>query len=224
MRQSGFPRHSVPVPGQRSAAASGGKLLRKGPLIWGQIWLLRLRCDEVITCAARLCSTWNIGASDRKRSTWNVFEPPRPGIQIKLALIKLICRASELPSSRLLPRLTPPPKRMEPAQANLRTHIATQRFGAVPSSAGNRTRFANRWKGRAIMNDANAFIGKTTQPTSAEITSALGPAAPVWEELPLRLRDEQKITIGEWTSSSPKHGWALRMKQKKRNILYMAPR
>jgi len=72
-------------------------------------------------------------------------------------------------------------------------------------------------------NATNAFIGKTTQPIRTEVASAFGPAVPVWKEPVNRLRDEQKITVGEWISSSPKYGWALRMKQKKRNIADMAP-
>lgn len=111
---------------------------------------------------------------------------------------------------------------MEPAHANIRTHLATQRSGRLPKLPEPHP-IREPVERSSDMNDTNAFIGKTTQPTPAEITSALGLAAPVWDELLIRLRDEQKITVGEWTSSAPKYGWALRMKQKKRNIVYMAP-
>ena len=34
---------------------------------------------------------------------------------------------------------------------------------------------------------------------------------------------ECSIVVQEWNSSSPKYGWALRLKVKKRNIVYLAP-
>lgn len=73
------------------------------------------------------------------------------------------------------------------------------------------------------MNDTNAFLGKTAEPTKNEVASALGPAAPIWDELLHWLQDEQKLAEQEWTSYSPKYGWSLRVKRKKRNIIYMAP-
>ena len=69
----------------------------------------------------------------------------------------------------------------------------------------------------------NAFIGKANKPTANELTVALGPAKPLWDELIARLTAESDIVTQEWNSSSPKNGWALRMKEKKRNILYLFP-
>jgi hypothetical protein len=73
------------------------------------------------------------------------------------------------------------------------------------------------------MDIPNAFIGKTAQPTSEELSAALGSSAVVWKELLDWLAQEKGVTDQEWNSSSPKYGWALRMKLKKRNILYLAP-
>lgn len=73
------------------------------------------------------------------------------------------------------------------------------------------------------MNDTNAFLGKTEQPTEKEVANALGQAAPAWNELLEWLREEEKLTEAEWNSYSPKYGWALRVKRKKRNIVYLAP-
>ena len=73
------------------------------------------------------------------------------------------------------------------------------------------------------MNDTNAFLGKTVEPTENEVASALGPAQPVWKELLTWLRDEQQLPDKEWTSYSPKYGWALRIKRTKRNSLYLSP-
>jgi hypothetical protein len=69
----------------------------------------------------------------------------------------------------------------------------------------------------------NAFIGKTEQPSEDELADALGPAKALWDELIARLAAECNLVAREWNSSSPKHGWALRLKVKKRNIVYLAP-
>lgn len=69
----------------------------------------------------------------------------------------------------------------------------------------------------------NAFIGKREMPTAEELSAELGSAMPLWNQLLLELAREHGLTTGEWTSYSPKAGWALRLKQKKRNILYLSP-
>jgi len=69
----------------------------------------------------------------------------------------------------------------------------------------------------------NAFIGKTTQPTQKELASELGPTTKLWEQLVTAITDECGITEQEWNSYSPKAGWALRLKHKKRNIVYLSP-
>jgi hypothetical protein len=68
----------------------------------------------------------------------------------------------------------------------------------------------------------NAFIGKAAQPTAEELASALGTSVVVWQEL-VDWFAEQKVVVQEWNSYSPKAGWALRLKVKKRNIIYLAP-
>ena len=69
----------------------------------------------------------------------------------------------------------------------------------------------------------NAFIGKTSQPTPQELASKLGITKDLWNDLVRDLTKECGITEKEWNSYSPKAGWALRLKQKKRNIVYLAP-
>jgi len=73
------------------------------------------------------------------------------------------------------------------------------------------------------MDIPNAFIGKTAHPTSEELTAALGSSAALWKEFLDWLAEEKGITDQEWNSTSPKYGWALRMKLKKRNIVYLGP-
>jgi Protein of unknown function (DUF3788) len=72
------------------------------------------------------------------------------------------------------------------------------------------------------MDIPNAFIGKAALPTAGELASALGPAAIDWQELVDWLA-EQDVVDQEWRSSGKKYGWSLRLKVKKRNIIYLSP-
>jgi hypothetical protein len=69
----------------------------------------------------------------------------------------------------------------------------------------------------------NAFIGRTTQPTPKELATELGRASELWSQLVTGITGECGITEQEWNSYSTKAGWALRLKRKKRNIVYLAP-
>jgi hypothetical protein len=69
----------------------------------------------------------------------------------------------------------------------------------------------------------NAFIGKLKQPTDDELTEALGPAQAIWNQLLDELADQYNLVVQEWNSYSPKAGWAMRLKLKKRNIVYLSP-
>lgn len=73
------------------------------------------------------------------------------------------------------------------------------------------------------MESKNAFIGKTTRPTNEEISAALGPTAPLWDELLAWFAAEHGVVTQEWKSYSPKYGWSLQLKVKKRTIVHMAP-
>jgi len=65
----------------------------------------------------------------------------------------------------------------------------------------------------------NAFIGRTKPPTDEELSTELGAARALWDELIAGLA----LPIEEWNSYSPKAGWSLKLKLKKRTILYLAP-
>ncbi|HWH58666.1 MAG TPA: DUF3788 family protein [Terriglobales bacterium] len=69
----------------------------------------------------------------------------------------------------------------------------------------------------------NAFIGKLSQPTARELAGKLGPAKDLWNDVVSNVTGECGITDKEWNCYSPKAGWSLRLKQKKRNIVYLAP-
>lgn len=71
---------------------------------------------------------------------------------------------------------------------------------------------------------ANAFIGHAEAPSEAELLHTLGArAAKTWNQVVEQLHASGVVNGQEWTSYSIKHGWALRLKQKKRNILYFSP-
>ena len=72
------------------------------------------------------------------------------------------------------------------------------------------------------MDTPNAFIGKTTLPTAEEVAAVLGTTAAIWNQLVDWLA-EQDVANPEWNSYSPKAGWSVRLKFKKRNIVYLAP-
>jgi hypothetical protein len=72
------------------------------------------------------------------------------------------------------------------------------------------------------METPNAFIGRTTLPTPEEVATSLGPSAELLKQL-IDLLADQNVSEQEWKSVSPKYGWALRLKLKKRTIVYLAP-
>jgi hypothetical protein len=71
--------------------------------------------------------------------------------------------------------------------------------------------------------EANAFIGKAKKPTEEELAAALGPAKAVWDLFIAGLAEENGVDVQEWNSYSRKAGWALRLKWKKRTIVWLAP-
>lgn len=72
------------------------------------------------------------------------------------------------------------------------------------------------------MVEANAFIGKAKKPTEEELAAALGPAKAVWDRFIAGLAEENGVDVQEWSSYSRKAGWSLRLKRKKRTIVWLA--
>ncbi len=69
----------------------------------------------------------------------------------------------------------------------------------------------------------NAFIGKTQKPSAQEIFEALGPSAETWQQFVHWMAREQGVALEEWKCISPKYGWSLRLKLKKRTIVHLSP-
>ena len=66
----------------------------------------------------------------------------------------------------------------------------------------------------------NAFIGQAVEPTDAQLSKELGRSRALWDKLVAAVPE---CETAEWNSYSPKAGWALRLKKRKRNIVYLAP-
>jgi len=73
------------------------------------------------------------------------------------------------------------------------------------------------------MERPNAFIGRKVHPTVGELTAALGEKIELWNELIDWLASEHGVADQDWTCSGAKYGWSLRLKLKKRAILYLGP-
>jgi len=67
------------------------------------------------------------------------------------------------------------------------------------------------------------FYDKTQKPTDEELEEALGPAIGLWHELRKSIAREFPPLAEEWVYGGKNYGWSLRLKQKKRAILYMKP-
>ena len=69
----------------------------------------------------------------------------------------------------------------------------------------------------------NAFLGKTTPPSDADLEKALSRAKPLWDQLVAELASEHDVTTREWKSYGAKSGWSLRLLRGKRTIVWLAP-
>lgn len=67
---------------------------------------------------------------------------------------------------------------------------------------------------------ANAFIGQAAAPADEQLTAELGRSRKLWDKLLAALPE---CDGHEWNSYSPKAGWALRVRQGGRNIVYLSP-
>ena len=70
----------------------------------------------------------------------------------------------------------------------------------------------------------NAFAGQAECPTPKAVEATLGKSCPLWKQLVADLQGELELDGEEWNSSGIKYGWSLRLRLKKRNIVYLGPR
>ena len=69
----------------------------------------------------------------------------------------------------------------------------------------------------------SAFDDKSKEPLRGELTEVLGQAAQLWDQLISNVRSRFDPLAEEWEFSGKKWGWALRLKHKKRAVLYLTP-
>jgi len=68
------------------------------------------------------------------------------------------------------------------------------------------------------------FEDKKHEPTQPQLDEALGRSATHWKALVEHARSEYAPLTEEWGFSGAKWGWSLRLKRKKRTIVYLTPR
>ena len=71
--------------------------------------------------------------------------------------------------------------------------------------------------------EPSAFVDKSKPPKERELAEMLGARAPLWNELKAQTAAKFPPLAEEWTFAGSKRGWSLRLKQKKRAVLYMTP-
>jgi hypothetical protein len=69
----------------------------------------------------------------------------------------------------------------------------------------------------------SAFDDKDAKPEASELKRVLGRASTHWDKLIAHVATEYAPLEETWMFSGAKWGWSLRLKQKKRAVLYMTP-
>jgi Protein of unknown function (DUF3788) len=69
----------------------------------------------------------------------------------------------------------------------------------------------------------SVFADKASKPEDAQLAKALGRASKRWTELKSLVASRHGPIDEEWTFSGQKYGWSLRLKRKKRALIYMTP-
>ena len=69
----------------------------------------------------------------------------------------------------------------------------------------------------------SAFDDKAAPPRKAALARMLGRTSTHWDALRTRLGGEFDPLTEEWNFAGKKYGWSLRLKHKKRTIVYMIP-
>lgn len=69
----------------------------------------------------------------------------------------------------------------------------------------------------------SAFGDKAAPPADALLRAMLGRTAPLWSRLTEDLRKAHGPLAEEWNFAGNAFGWSMRLKKKKRTIVYMTP-
>lgn len=69
----------------------------------------------------------------------------------------------------------------------------------------------------------SAFDDKASPPADKPLLETLGRAGPLWTRLRDHLQSTHGPLVEEWGFAGKAYGWSLRLKQRKRAIVYMTP-
>ncbi len=69
----------------------------------------------------------------------------------------------------------------------------------------------------------SALDDKSVEPTSGELARVLGPSEELWYHLISQMEAGYGPLSEAWSFAGAKYGWSLRLKQKKRTVLYLIP-
>ncbi|MDP6734325.1 MAG: DUF3788 family protein [Gammaproteobacteria bacterium] len=69
----------------------------------------------------------------------------------------------------------------------------------------------------------SAFDDKSKQPQAGDLKKTLGRASAHWDNLIAHIAAEYAPLEETWNYAGRNWGWSLRLKQKKRTVLYMTP-
>jgi hypothetical protein len=67
------------------------------------------------------------------------------------------------------------------------------------------------------------FDDKSSVPTTEALERALGRSRDAWNDLKNRIGAEHAPITEEWVFSGKNYGWSLRLKKKKRAVIYLTP-
>jgi hypothetical protein len=86
--------------------------------------------------------------------------------------------------------------------------------------------FASHWQGAERRNEEMAlsvFDDKLKKPGKSDLKKALGRASAHWDNLIQNIADNYSPLDETWNFAGADWGWSLRLRQKKRSVLYMTP-
>jgi hypothetical protein len=81
----------------------------------------------------------------------------------------------------------------------------------------------NRLNGNGESMALSAFANKTQEPQREELVEVLAVSADQWDQLISSIGSRFGPLSEDWIHSGKQWGWALRLKHKKRAVLYMTP-
>lgn len=71
--------------------------------------------------------------------------------------------------------------------------------------------------------EMSAFADRSAPPADAAVRSQLGDTAPLWSALLAAVAAAHAPLDSEWVWGGKSYGWSLRLRRKKRAVLYMTP-